>query len=477
MQFKQDFLPPHDAELEQSILGALLLERDAFLQIANILTSDCFYKPEHKVIFEAMEYLFENNKPIDLSLVASEMRKAKTLEGIGGSVRLTEIADKVASSANIQVHSYKVKELYLQRKVLEYTAQAYATAVEYGKDPFEIIEQLQNDLFELVSEGMKKGTEKIDSVVRKTITQIEVSSKADQSMLSVPSGLPSLDKLIGGFNNTDLIIVAARPAMGKTAFALTIARNASFLYKKKVLFFSIEMSSVQLVMRLMASEAELDSFRIKQGDLEQYEWQILLDKASNIEGMEMYIDDSNMTINDVVAKARRLQQIVGLDMIVVDYLQIISTTKFRGNREQEVAFITRKLKGLAKEIQIPVVALAQLSRATEQRANKKPILSDLRESSSLEMEADIVMFIHREEYYGNLMDEAGESLVGKADIIVAKNRHGAIGDVRLNYKAPFVKFVEQEDQANLFHQDVGPKITIKPTQINNEPLNPNEVPF
>lgn len=470
--------PPHDIELEQSIIGALLLERDAFLEVTNLLNSDCFYSEKHKLIYQAMEVLFEANKPIDLSLVMAEMRKAKTLAKVGGAIEITNILDKVASSANIIAHSFKVKELYIQRKIAEFTAEAYKDSLEYGKDPFEIIEKLQNDLFEIVSEGMKRGTEKIDSVIRKTITQIEVSSKSDQSTLSVPSGLPSLDKVIGGFNNTDLIIIAARPAMGKTAFALTIARNAGYLFKKKVLVFSLEMSSVQLVMRMMASESEIDSFRIKQGDLEGYEWQILLDKATNLETMDLYIDDANQTINDIVAKARRLKQIVGVDMIVVDYLQIVSTLKFRGNREQEVAFIARKLKGLAKELEVPVVALAQLSRASEQRAGKRPMLSDLRESSSIEMEADIVAFIHRDEYYGIHMDEAGNSTLGMADIIIAKNRHGSIGDVRLEYKAPFVKFVEPTDTANLFHQDVEmPTIKITPTTFSNEEPNPDVIPF
>ena len=466
-------LPPQDIDLEEAILGAILLEKNAILEVVNILSPEAFYKEENKLVYQAILELFEANNPIELISVTGKLRKLGTLEKVGGAYRLVEISGRVSSSSNIVYWAFKLKEFYVQRLVGILGAELAQKAFQDTTDVYALIEETQNKLFDLIQDGSKRGPEKVDKILQKTITQIEINSHTDNDAMGTPSGLPSIDGIIGSFGNSDLVIIAARPAMGKTALGLTLARNAASIYKKRALVFSIEMSAVQLVMRLISSEAEVDGHKLKQGDVEPHEWQLIFDKASGMENLELYIDDTpGLTLNDLKAKARRMKQTIGLDMIVVDYLQIIGTRGgFKGTREQEVALIARGLKGIAKELDIPVIALAQIGRAAEQRSNKRPMLSDLRESASIENEADLVLFIHRPEYYNEIVDENGNSTLGKAEIIIAKHRHGDVGTVMLDYKNKYVKFVECDSDIDLFHQtDTSPKI------INNSGEQ-GEVPF
>ena len=466
-------IPPQDIEMEQGILGAILIEKNAILEVVNILTPEAFYKESNKIIYLAIVELFEANQPIELLSVTHKLRKLSKLEEVGGAYYITEIMNNVSSSANIVFWAFKIKEFYVQRLLITLSVELANKANEDTTDVYALIEETQNKLFDLIQDGSKRGPEKVDKILQKTITQIEINSHTDNDAMGTPSGLPSIDGIIGSFGNSDLVIIAARPAMGKTALGLTLARNAASIYKKKVLFFSIEMSAVQLVMRLISSEAEVEGHKLKQGDVEPHEWQLIFDKASGMENLELYIDDTpGLTISDLKSKVRRMHQTIGVDQIVVDYLQIIGTRNgFKGTREQEVTLISRGLKGIAKELNIPVIALAQVGRAAEQRSNKRPMLSDLRESSSLEAEADVVMFIHRPEYYNEIVDENGNSTLGKAEIIIAKHRHGDVGTVMLEYKNKYVKFVECDSDIDLFHQtDTSPKI------INNSGEQ-GDVPF
>lgn len=467
-------LPPQDLEMEQGVLGAILIEKNAILEVVNIITPDTFYREPNKLIYLAVLELFEANHPIELLSVTNKLRKMGKLDEVGGAFYIIDIMNSVSSSANIIYWAFKLKELYVQRLIITLGSELSTKAYDFGTDVYALIEETQNKLFDLVQDGSKRGPEKVDKILQKTITQIEINSHTDNDAMGTPSGLPSIDGIIGSFGNSDLVIIAARPAMGKTALGLTLARNAASIYKKKSLVFSIEMSAVQLVMRLISSEAEIDGYKIKQGNIEPHEWQVIFDKASGMENLDLYIDDTpGLTLIDLKAKARRMKQTIGLDQIVVDYLQIIGTRGgFKGTREQEVALIARGLKGLAKELDIPVIALAQVGRAAEQRANKRPMLSDLRESASVENEADIVIFIHRPEYYNEIVDENGNSTLGKAEIIIAKHRHGDIGTVMLDYKNKYVKFVECNSETDLFHPiDESPKLTI------NNLGEQGEVPF
>lgn len=441
-------IPPQAIELEEAVLGAIMIEKEAVLEVIDILKPESFYKEEHQKIYDAIMDLASGNKAIDLLTVTEELRRKKLLDEIGGPVYITHLTSRVASAAHIEFHARIVAQKYIQRELIRVSSEIQAKAFDESTDVDDLLDFSEAELFNIGQGNIKKESQKVNVLIKEALIQIEEASKRADSLIGIPSGFTRLDRLTNGWQNSDLVIVAARPSMGKTAFVLTMARNMSIEHNKSVAFFSLEMSSMQLVNRLIVSETELPSHRIRNGKLADFEWEQLDYKIKRLLDSPIYIDDTPaISIFELRAKARRLKRQFNIDILIIDYLQLMTgTNDTKGNREQEVSNISRALKGIAKELDIPVIALSQLNRSVEIRSGtKRPQLSDLRESGAIEQDADMVIFIHRPEKYGLLEDENGNSLRGLAEIILAKHRNGPIGDIFLRFKDEFAKFVELEE--------------------------------
>ena len=384
--------------------------------------------------------------PVDILTVTEQLRKDGTLESAGGAYYITSLTNKISSAANIEYHAHIVIQKSIQRQLITVAGEIGEKAFEETSDAFELLDQSEKQLFEIKNSTMTKNYDEVSDLIAKAIKDIEESTADGEGLTGIPTGFTELDRMTSGWQKSDLIILAARPGMGKTAFVLSMARNAAVLANKSVAIFSLEMSSMQLVKRLIASEAELSSEKIRSGKLEEHEWQQLHTKISTIEDAKLFIDDTPaLSVLELKAKARRLKSNRQLDMIIIDYLQLMRAeegNKNAGNREQEISYISRSLKGLAKELDIPIIALAQLSRAVEQRQDKRPVLSDLRESGSIEQDADLVTFIFRPEYYGITQDEEGNDNTGLTEIIIRKHRNGSPGTVNLKFVKHFGKFTD-----------------------------------
>jgi len=440
-------LPPQAMELEEAVLGAMMLEKNAPEKVLDILKEETFYSDSHKLIFKAISELFAKAKPIDILTVTEELRKLGNLELAGGAFYVTQLTNRVASAANIEYHAHILIQKYIQRQMINIAGDIGKKAFEETTDAFELLDDSERRLFAIKNDTMKRGHLSLGDILHKAIQNIE-ALKADQNQFSgVPSGLTNLDRLTGGWQKSDLIIIAGRPGMGKTAFVVSIARNAAVDFGKAVALFSLEMSSIQLVTRLISSESEIKSEKIRKGDLEESEWEILRDRTRKLEEAPIFIDDSpSLSIFDFKAKARRLKSQHNIELIIVDYLQLMKgDDKNIGNREQEISYISRSLKALAKELDIPVIALAQLSRNAEKREGNRPQLSDLRESGSIEQDADMVGFIYRSEYYGVMEDESGNSTQGVGELIIQKHRNGPTEVIKLRYQGEFTKFSNLND--------------------------------
>ncbi len=439
-------LPPQAVEVEEAVLGALMLERDAYVTVADIIDTSSFYKEEHQKIFEAIKELSANEKPVDLLMVTQELKDRNNLDEIGGPGYITQLTRRVASAAHIEFHARIIAQKHIQRELIRVSSEIQAKSYDDTMDVDDLIDFSESSLFQVAERNIKKETVPIKPVLNEAIIQIEKARKQKDGLSGVPSGFTALDRITSGWQKTDLIIVAARPSMGKTAFVLSMARNMAVDHKKAVAVFSLEMSSIQLVNRLIASETELGSEKIKTGRLENYEWEHLNRKISNLEKAPIFIDDTPaLSIFEFRAKCRRLKMQHKINIVIVDYLQLMTAgTDSRGSREQEVSTISRSLKAIAKELDIPIIALSQLNRSVESREGKRPQLSDLRESGAIEQDADIVTFIHRPEYYGIDEDDSGNSLRGVAEIIIAKHRNGATGDVHLSFRKELAKFSDME---------------------------------
>ncbi len=439
-------LPPQAVEVEEAVLGALMLERDAYVTVADIIDTSSFYKEEHQKIFEAIKELSANEKPVDLLMVTQELKDRNNLDEIGGPGYITQLTRRVASAAHIEFHARIIAQKHIQRELIRVSSEIQAKSYDDTMDVDDLIDFSESSLFQVAERNIKKETVPIKPVLHEAIIQIEKARKQKDGLSGVPSGFTALDRITSGWQKTDLIIVAARPSMGKTAFVLSMARNMAVDHKKAVAVFSLEMSSIQLVNRLISSETELGSEKIKTGRLENYEWEHLNRKISNLEKAPIFIDDTPaLSIFEFRAKCRRLKMQHKINIVIVDYLQLMTAgTDSRGSREQEVSTISRSLKAIAKELDIPIIALSQLNRSVESREGKRPQLSDLRESGAIEQDADIVTFIHRPEYYGIDEDDSGNSLRGVAEIIIAKHRNGATGDVHLSFKKELAKFSDIE---------------------------------
>jgi replicative DNA helicase len=441
-------IPPQAVELEEAVLGAIMLEKDAILQIIDLLKPESFYKDEHQKIFQAIIDLTSSNRAIDLLTVTEELRKKKQLDEVGGPVYITQLTSQVASAAHVEFHARIVAQKHIQRELIRVSSEIQSRAFDASTDVDDLLDFSEAELFNIAQGNIKKESQKVNVLIKEAILQMEEASKRADSLIGIPSGFTKLDGLTNGWQNSDLVIIAARPSMGKTAFVLTMARNMAVEHNRSVAIFSLEMASLQLVNRLIVAETELPSNRIRNGKLADFEWEQLDYKIKNLVEAPIFIDDTPaISIFELRAKARRLKRQHNIDILIIDYLQLMTgTADTRGNREQEVSMISRSLKGIAKELNIPVIALSQLNRSVEIRSgNKRPQLSDLRESGAIEQDADMVMFIHRPEKYGLMEDENGNSLRGLAEIILAKHRNGPIGDVILKFKDEFAKFTEMEE--------------------------------
>ncbi|XOV90850.1 MAG: replicative DNA helicase [Bacteroidota bacterium] len=438
-------LPPQAIEVEEAILGALMLERDALTNVIEILRPESFYKDANKTIFEAIVQLFNNSEPVDIKTVVHQLRKNGQLELVGGAYYVSELTTKVNSAANIEYHARIVAEQSIKRELIRISSEIQHDAYEDTIDVFKLLDRSEQSLFDISESHIRKNYDKMSSLLHQAIEEIEQKKDRKDGLTGVASGFTALDRVTSGWQPSDLVIIAARPGMGKTAFVVSAMRNAAVDFNMPVGLFSLEMSSVQLVNRLISAEAELESDKIKRGDLADYEWEQLLHKTSKLSEAPIFIDDTPaLSILELRAKSRRLVAQHGVKLIIIDYLQLMtgdSSKNSGGNREQEIASISRALKGIAKELNVPVIALSQLSRAVETRGgDKRPQLSDLRESGSIEQDADMVMFLYRPEYYGMTQDENGMPLNGIGEVIIAKHRNGKLENVQLKFIGKFTKF-------------------------------------
>ena len=443
-------LPPQALDLEEAVLGALMLEKDALSAVIDILKPEVFYKDSHQKIFEAIQTLFQKSSPVDILTVTAQLRQQGNLELIGGAYYITELTNRVASAANIEYHARIISQKFIQRELIKISTEIISSAYEDTTDIFDLLDHAEKNLFEIAQNNLRRDSRKMDDILRESLDTLEKLKDKVDGLTGVPSGFTALDKITAGWQPSDLVIIAARPAMGKTAFVLSCARNAAVQFNRPVVVFSLEMSSLQLTNRLISGETEIDQEKIRKGNLAEWEWQQLHSKIGKLTEAPLFIDDTPaLNIFEFRAKCRRLKAQYDIQMIIVDYLQLMhgKGDGKNGNREQEIGSISRALKSVAKELNVPVIALSQLSRAVENRpgGSKRPMLSDLRESGSIEQDADMVLFLYRPEYYGLLEDDQGRSNIGIGEVIIAKHRNGETGTVPLRFVSKYVKFVDLED--------------------------------
>ncbi|QES88631.1 replicative DNA helicase [Rhizosphaericola mali] len=444
-------VPPQAKDLEEAVLGAVMLEKGAFDNVIEVIRSECFYFDAHQKIFKAFEKLAGQSLPIDILTVVEQLKKDGDLEEVGGPYYVSKLTNVVASTANILTHAQIILQKFIQRELIRISGEIIKTAYEDSTDVFDLLDEAEQKMFNITNNYLKKNYDEIGDALAKAIERIDKLRMQTDDISGVPSGFPSLDKVTYGWQPSDLVILAARPAVGKTAFALNLIRNAALNPRKPtpVAFFSLEMSAAQLVQRILSAESEIPLEKIARGKLEDYEYkQLNLKGVKRLEAAPIYIDDTAaLNIFEFRAKARRLVNKHGVSMIIIDYLQLMSGSGDKNtNREQEISTISRNLKVLAKELSIPIIALSQLSRAVETRKESKiPQLSDLRESGAIEQDADMVMFIYRPEYYEIGTNEMGESTHGETHIKIAKHRNGSLETVKLQAKLEIQKFVEVED--------------------------------
>ncbi|MDL2228140.1 replicative DNA helicase [Odoribacter sp. OttesenSCG-928-L07] len=462
-------LPPQALDLEEAVLGAIMLEKDALTDVIEILQPEMFYLDSHQRIFRAVKKLFADNKPIDILTVANQLKLSGDLEVVGGAYYISKLTNRVSSSANSEFHSRIILEKYIQRRLIEVSSKVIKDAYEEVTDVLTLLDKTQNELFDLTESNFKTGTRDMSFILKDAIDEIAKSRNNTDGLSGVPSGFVEVDKITGGWQKSDLLILAARPGMGKTAFALSMLRNMSVEHKKPVAFFSLEMSAVQLVTRLISAEVGIPADALRKGQVSNDEWLGLTNKITKLSEAKIFIDDTaGLSIFELRAKCRKLKAQYDIQFAAVDYLQLMSSggEKERfGNREQEISTISRGLKALAKELNIPILALSQLSRDVEKRSGeKKPVLSDLRESGAIEQDADIVMFIYRPDYYNfGKSSENGITTEGLAELNIAKHRNGKTADVPLKFIAKYAKFTDPDPNFSQFMTE-------------GIPYNPNDFP-
>ena len=446
-------LQPQAIELEEVVLGALMIDNESLSDTIDSLQSEYFYKPDHQKIFEAIVNLFNNSKPVDILTVSEELKRLGFLESVGGMLYISQLTNNISSASNTEFHARIIAEKFIKRSLISISNNIIGDAFNDTIDIFDLLNTAEEKLFTVTEGTLRKSYDKMSSLIKGALDNIEILRQKEDGLSGVPSGFTKLDRVTSGWQKSDLIIVAARPGMGKTAFALTMARNIAINHQTPIGFFSLEMSSEQLVGRLIASEAQLPAQKLRKGDLKDFEMVQLHEKIKELTDAQIYIDDTPaLTIFELRAKARRLVKNHNVKVIIVDYLQLMSAGGNSGNREQEISTISRSLKGIAKELKIPVIALSQVNRGVESRTgtgSKRPILSDLRESGAIEQDADIVTFIYRPEYYKIYEWDNGDDSRGQGEIIIAKHRNGALENVRLKFTAEFAKFSDLDYYDNL----------------------------
>lgn len=440
----QSKYPPHALDLEESVLGALMLEKEALVGVIDLLKPESFYKEAHQDIYKTIVQLFNASEPVDMLTVVNQLRKNGKLAAVGGSYYVSYLTTRVSSSANIEFHARAIIEYAIRRTLIEISTTVQKHAYDPTMDVFNVLDRTEQALFEVSDGNVRKGYLDMHTLLVEAFDGLSNRRTRADGLTGIPSGFTSLDRITSGWQKFDLTILAARPGMGKTAFILSALRNAAIDHKTAVAIFSLEMGAVQLVNRLISAEAEISSEKIKQGKLMDHEWEQLLYKTNELSNAPIYVDDTPaLSIFELRAKCRRLKAKHNIQLIVIDYLQLMSGDASRGvgNREQEIASISRALKSIAKELDVSVIALSQLSRAVETRGgSKRPQLSDLRESGSIEQDADLVLFLYRPEYYGLTEDESGNPTQGLAEVIIAKHRNGALGNVYLQFIGQYTKF-------------------------------------
>lgn len=440
--------PPQALDVEEAVIGALLLESNAITEVQDILIPDCFYSEANKKIYEAIVALTDRHEKIDILTVTDELKKKGTLDEVGGPYYLSQLTMKISAAAHLDFHAKILVQKYIQRSLISISYNIQKNSFDDSIPVDDLLDNTQQSIFDLADRNVRRETQSIKEVINEAIDDLQAVQEREDGLSGIPSGYTGIDRITLGWQASDLVIIAARPSVGKTAFVLTMARNMAVEHKVPVAFFSLEMSSKQLAKRLMISETGIAAEKIKGGrKLESYEWEQLNERINALSDAPLYIDDTpSLSINEFRSKARRLVASAGVKIIVIDYLQLMAgPLELKGMREQEVSAISRSLKATAKELDVPIIALSQLSRAVETRGGaKRPQLSDLRESGAIEQDADIVMFIHRPDYYG-LEEGDDPTKKGQTEIIIAKHRNGAVGDVQMRFRSSEVKFVDITD--------------------------------
>ena len=478
-------IPPQALDLEIAVLGAMMIDKKGIDDVIDILHPEAFYDKRHQEIYAAIYTLFQNSEPTDLLTVSNQLRKDGKLEIVGGDFYLIGLTQKVASSAHIEYHARIILQKYIQRKLISISSDIIENAYDETMDVFDLLDLAEGKLFEVTQGNLKKGSEDAGDLVKQALKKIQDISN-QEGMSGLATGFTKLDALTSGWQPSDLIIIAARPGMGKTAFVISMAKNMAIQFNNPVAVFSLEMSSVQLIMRMISSETGLTSEKLRKGNLEPHEWEQLNVKVKQLSDAPIFIDDTpSLSIFDLRAKARRLVSQHGVKILIIDYLQLMTAGGSGGNREQEISTISRNLKALAKELSVPVIALSQLSRAVETRGgSKRPLLSDLRESGAIEQDADIVSFIFRPEYYGitEWDDDDHSPCEGQGEFIVAKHRNGGLDNIRLKFTGHLALFSDLEEQRSSEFQssmNVSPDQFISPKDAFGIDNNDDEgdVPF
>ena len=475
-------LQPQALEVERAVLGALMNDRDAYAVVCEILSPESFYEQRNQLIYSAIRDLSLAEKPVDVLTVTDELERQGSLDKVGGAIYIADLSNKVASSANIEYHARIIAHKFLARQLISFASEIETKAFDGSMDIDDLMQEAEGSLFELSRRNMKKDYTQIDPVISNAVEVIQKAAANKDGLTGVPTGYHKLDNITSGWQASDLVIIAGRPAMGKTSFALSMAKNIAADYKVPMAFFSLEMSNVQLVNRLISNCCEIQGSKILNGQLKPDEWERLDKRLNNLIGSPLYVDDTpGLSVFELRTKARRLVRDHGVKIIMIDYLQLMNANGMRfSSRQEEVSTISRSLKQIAKELDIPILALSQLNRGVESREGlegKRPQLSDLRESGAIEQDADMVLFVHRPEYYHIYQDENGRDLHGMAQIIIAKHRKGATGDVLLNFRGEFTRFENPEDtSSNLNNAPIGGG-EIVGSKMNGGNFPENESPF
>ncbi|MCL2501616.1 MAG: replicative DNA helicase [Bacteroidales bacterium] len=468
--------PPQALDIEEAVLGALMLEAGAVTDIMGILVAECFYKEANRKIFTAIKTLADRHAPVDIFTVAEELKKEQLLDEVGGPFYLSQLSNRVGAAAHIDYHTKILLQKYIQRELISISYEVQRDSFDDSIQVDDLLDTAQQKLFMLSDRRLRSDTMPVKTVLDQAIEDLQAAQLRQDGLSGIPSGFTSLDRVTLGWQASDLVIIAARPSMGKTAFVLTMARNMSVEHKIPVAFFSLEMAPLQLIRRLMVSETGLESDKIRGGKkLQSYEWAQLNTRINDLYHAPLYIDSTPaLSIYEFRSKARRLVSLNGVKIIVIDYLQLMTgPPELRSMREQEVSAISRSLKAIAKELNVPIIALSQMNRSVETRggSSRRPQLSDLRESGAIEQDADIVAFIHRPEYYGIFQDEKGNSLIGVADLIIAKHRNGEAKDIPMHFRSAQAKFLDMNDQE--LHSVNNPSQTYG-SKMNSQSITPND---